>query len=380
MRAPQRAAWALGAALLGASMAGQAAPIGPGVEAAAVLGIEAELSLDLEAKTLTNALRQQVLGSAEYTMSGESPPLAVRAGEAKCSLKGLRRPLTEASDLSFDAPCLGRLGALLGVKRYFWGHLYSEGSRPFVRLHLWQEGQPDRSVTLPYSDSERERLAERLYRKLVMPEKVGDVVLTTALPLEGEVYVDGEGRGRPWPRAELTLLGGEHSFELRRDGKTVAKARAQVMPGAWVDVRLEATPEPAPPPALAWRISDILAPTVRREGSAWPWVFGGVGVAGMVGAGAFFALYRGEQGDLNDACTPDKRCRGQQEAIDRSKLYSTLSLVSLGVGVGAGVGLYFSLASPRSPEVAGAARSGNLWGGVTPLANGGAAALAGGRF
>ncbi|HEU4534877.1 MAG TPA: hypothetical protein VFS00_12195 [Polyangiaceae bacterium] len=317
MRPSRRAAWGLGFALAGASASGQAAPIGPGVEALAVVGLEAELSQDHAAKTLTNALRQQVLASAEYTISGESPPLAVRAGEAKCSLKGLRRPLTEASDLSFDAACLGRLGALLGVKRYFWGHLYSEGSRPFVRLHLWQEGQPDRSVTLPYGDSERERLAERLYLKLVMPEKVGDVVLTTAPPLEGEVYVDGEARGRPWPRTELTLPGGEHSFELRRDGKTVARTKAQVMPGAWVDVRLDPASEPPPAPAPA-RFSYAPPPApAAREGSPWPWVFGGVGAAGLIGAGAFFALYRGEQGDLNDACTPDKRCRGQQEAIDR---------------------------------------------------------------
>jgi hypothetical protein len=379
MKVGRRAAWGLGAALLGAGAPAGAAPIGPGVETTAVLGLEADLSNDLGAKTLTNALRQQVLDSAEYTLSGESPPLALKAGEAKCSLKGLRRPLTEASDLSFDAACLGRLGAILGVRRYFWGHVYSEGSRPFVRLHLWREGEPDRAVTLPYDDAERERLAERLYRKLALPEKVGDVALTSAGPLEGELYVDGKARGALRPRVELTLLAGEHSFELRRDGKVVAEAKALVITGGWIDVRLDpAAPTPAPPPPV--RVSDIPPVTKSRESSPWPWVFGGVAAAGLVGAGAFFALYRGEQGELGDACAPDKSCRGQQGAIDRSRLYSGLSLASLGVGVGAGVGWYFSLTSrPPAGVVESRARAG-LWGGVTPLAGGGAAALAGGRF
>ncbi|HEU4410099.1 MAG TPA: hypothetical protein VFS43_32895 [Polyangiaceae bacterium] len=382
MRARGLAAWALGAALLGAAAPGRAAPIGPGVETAAVLGLEADLSNDLAAKTLTNALRQQVLDSAEYTLSGESPPLAVKAGEAKCSLKGLRRPLTEASDLSFDAACLGRLGALLGVKRYFWGHFYSEGSRPFVRLHFWREGESDRAVTLPYDEAERERLAERLYRKLAIPEKVGDVALTSAGPLEGELYVDGKPRGALRPRVELTLLGGEHSFELRRDGKAVAQAKAQVVAGGWVDVRLEPLPLPLPDLAPQIRVGDIPPVTRRRESSALPWVFGGVGAAALIGAGTFFALYRGAQSDLDDACAPDKSCRGQQATIDRSRLYSALSLASFGVVAGAGAGLYLSLRS-RGPEEAVVSRGRpgpGLWGGVAPLAGGGAAALAGGRF
>jgi hypothetical protein len=372
------AAWAFGTSLLGAGQLGRAAPIGPGVETVAVLGLEADLSNDFGAKTLTNALRQQVLDSAEYTLGGESPPLAVKAGEAKCSLKGLRRPLTEASDLSFDGPCLSRLGGLLGVKRYFWGHLYSEGSRPFVRLHLWREGEPDRAVTLPYDEAERDRLAERLYRKLSIPEKVGDVALTSSGPLEGELYVDGKANGPLRPRVELTLPGGEHSVELRRDGKAVAQARAQVVVGAWVDVRLEPAIAPPEPPPV--RVREIPPLTRRHERSPWPWVFGGVAAASAVSSGVFFALYRGQQGDLDDACAPDKSCRGQQGAIDRSRMYSALSLASLGVGVGAGVGLYFSLTARQPPEVVESQARAGVWGGVTPLAGGGAAALASGRF
>ncbi len=374
--------WALGAVWVLAAAPARGAPIGPGVEAVAVLGLEADLSNDLGAKSLTNALRQQVLDSAEYTLGGESAPLAVKAGEAKCSLKGLRRPLTEASDLSFDGACLARLGQQVGAKRYFWGHVYSEGSRPFVRVHLWREGEPDRAVTMPYDEAERDRLAERIYRKLATPEKVGDVALTGAAALEGEVFVDGRARGPMRPRVELTLPGGEHAFELRNAGEVVARAKAVVIAGAWVDVRLEAGGEAAvAAPAPFVRVSDIPPLTRRREPSAWPWVFGGVGVAGLIGAGAFFSLYRGEQGELDDACAPDKSCRGQQASIDRSKRYSALSLVSLGVGVGAGVGLYFSLASrrPQSEALDGRARA-SLWGGVSPLAGGGAAALAGGRF
>ncbi len=377
-----RRAIALGAlgATLGAPASGRAAPGGQPVVETAVLGLEAEGTNEVAARLLTGALRQQVLGSEDFALRGESPPLVVKAGEARCPLKRLRRPLREASDRVFDAPCLKRLGQLLGARRFFWGHLYDGGARPLVKLHLWREGEPDRVATLPYDEWARDRVAERLYRKLASPEKVGDVMLTSATLSEGELFVDGKGAGHFAGKVELTLLAGEHTFELRREGKVLEKARARVTARASGEARLEPAvvaplPRPAPRPV---RVRP--EPNVNNARAVWPWVLGGVGVAGLVGAGAFYALYRGEQGELDDTCAPDKSCRGQQGAIDRSRLYSSLSLASIGVGVGAGVGAYVVWRSSARRETTGSWAAPRAWAGVAPLGLGGAAAFVRGEF
>ncbi|HEU4536181.1 MAG TPA: hypothetical protein VFS00_18785, partial [Polyangiaceae bacterium] len=361
-----------------AAPAARAEPVGLSVETV-VLGLEAETMNESAARAMTNALRQQVLASEDSALRGESPPLVVKAGEARCQLKRLRRPLREASDRVFDAPCLRRLGALLGARRFFWGHVYNDAGRAVIKLHLWREDEPDRVATLPYEGGAQDRLAERLFRKLSNPDHVGDVVITTRTPLEGELYVDGKLVGPFGTRNELTLTGGEHAIEVRRGGKAIARAKANVVERRIGEVRLEPVADAPPPRPAARPVEARPAPAPGR--AAWPWALGGVGVAGLVGAGAFFALYRGEQSDLDGACAPDKSCRGQQEAIDRSKLYSTLSFASLGVGVAAGAGASYLLwrASRREPTT-GALAPPPVWVGLAPLGGGGAAAFAVGRF
>lgn len=376
----RRAARAAGVvfALLACARPSRAAPVGPGTEGVAVLGLEADLGNDHAAKTLTNALRQQVLDSAEYTLAGLSPPLVAKAVEAKCALRGMGLPLGEASDLALDGPCLKRLGARLKIARYFWGHLYNERGRPLVKLHLWQEGRPDRSVTLPYDDGGRERLAERLYRKLVTPDEVGDVTLSGGGDVEGELYVDGKPQGRFVAGVELTLTVGKHAVEIRAPERIVATAAVSIAPGARDELRLEAiaAPAPTPPPAARSRPS---APPPREETDPVPWALGGVGAAGLVGAGVFFGLYQGQKSDLERACV-DRRCPADRGGdIERTNRYGALSLVSLGVGVAGGVGLLtYRLVRPRRPGVDGA-RGASWVGSLQPLP-GGAAASVRGRF
>jgi hypothetical protein len=385
---------ALGVAGLGLGLpsAGRAAPMGPGVETVTVMAIEADLVNDLASKTLTNALRQQVLDSTEYTVSGESPSLLVKAGEAKCSLKGLGRPLHEGSDLTFDKPCLKRLGTLLGARRYFWGHLYNVGSRPFVKLHLWQDGIPDRSVTLPYEGTGREGVAERLYRKLVTPEMVGDVVVLGAPSLEGELFVDGKGRGAFKPRLELTLTSGEHAFEVRRGNEALARVKVRITAGQWSEAHLEPV-RPGQPPLAAVEapVSEPPPIYVRPARTAWPWVLGGVGVAGLAGAGVLYGLRSGQESDLDDLCTLPCPTRAR-DTLDRSNLYGTLSFVSLSVGIAALTGsaalfVYEGARRERlaaGPGAPGAAQARNvgstrpqLVGAISPLAGGAAATISG---
>jgi hypothetical protein len=343
----------------------QAAPIGPGVEAVTVFSLEAGLEHNFAAKSLTNALRQRVLASDEYTVNGESPPLVYSAHVAKCPLQASRgQPFDERI---FTDACLHKIGKQVETKRYFWGFVVAEGSRPFVRLHYWQEGQADRVAMLPYDEALRDRIADRLYRKLVTPEKVGDVALSGAA--EGELIVDGAAAGTYAPGAELTLPAGEHALEVRQGQRVVARARTRVASGARAEARLEAVAAPELPAARP--VNGPPGVVIRPRPSAWPWVLGGVAVAGMGGAGAFWAFRADAKSDAEGQCDGRVCPESQRNAVERADRYGTFSAVSFGVGLGAGVGLAtYLLLAKREPKFVGT---------VVPVA-GGAAVSVGGRF
>lgn len=347
-----------------------AAPMGSGVEAAPVLAIEADLGNDVVAKTLTNAMRQRVLESKEFTLNGESPSLFATARDAKCPLKRLARPMVAANDRAFDAPCLRRIGEQFRTKQFFWGFVYVEGPSTFVRLHVWQEGKGDRAATLPYDSVQPDRLADRLYKKLVTPTAVGDLALSGGGA--GELFVDGHTLGAYAEGAELTLETGLHDLELRRGDRVLARVRTRVEPGGRSEAKLVQVLEPSPPPTAPPAPNHGPTPVVVRPApSAWPWVLGGASFAGLAGAGLFWAMRSSERTDLGAACAGRDCLEGQRDAVERADLYGTLSLVSFGASVAAGAGLatYF-LTARRQPRVVG---------GVMPIASG-AAVFVGGAF
>jgi hypothetical protein len=363
----QSALWATLALALAATPA-LAAPMGPGVEAVAVLLLEADPEHDLVAKVLTNALRQRVLDSTEYTLNGVSPPLVATAYDVKCPLKGFKRPIAEATEKAFDAPCLRRVGNELGARRFFWGLVYTEGATSFVRLHFWQDGQPDRVAMLPYNAAQRDRIADRLYRKLVTPNAVGDLALSGGPA--GELFVDGKPAGAYADGTELTLETGEHVLEVRDGPRVLSRGRARIEPGGRSEARLTYVAEPAPAPSATQAPYHGPPPiTVRPKASAWPWALGGVGVAGLAGAGALWALRERVKGDLSMACAASECPDNRRDDLRRGNLYGTLSAVSLGGGIAAGAGLAVYLLMPRRPPP--------LSGAVVPLAGGAAAAISG---
>jgi hypothetical protein len=258
----------------------RAAPMGPGTEAISVMILEADVANDHAAKTMTDALRAQVHDAAEYTLNAEALPLVATAYQVKCSLKALRAPLSDASDLAFDGVCLKKIAAHLGVKRFFWGYVYTEGGKPAVRLHFWQQGEADRSMTMPFEPDTRNAIAERLYRKLAIPEKVGDVTLLGEPRLAGELYVDGRTQGPYVPRAEIALLGGDHTIEVREGAKLVADGRVHVVPGVRSVLSLVAPEPPSAPPPSA----PVPVEPPRPGGDPRPflgWVAVGVGAASL---------------------------------------------------------------------------------------------------
>jgi hypothetical protein len=342
-----------------------AAPMGAGVEAVGVLSLEADRASDLAAKTMSNALRQAVLDAPEYTLHGENSSLIVTAVELKCPLgKGGLLP----DERVFDDACLRKVGKFLGLRRFFWGYVTTaRGDDTIVRLHFWQQGQPDRVTALPYDAAARDRIAMRLYRKLVTPEKVGDLALSGAA--QGELVVDGQSQGSYAPGVELTLFAGEHAVEVRQGPRVVARASARVEPGGRAEAKLEpvAEPAPSPPSRLPTESSPIV---VRPKASAWPWALGGAAAAGLAGAGVFWALRSGVRSDLERGCFEGNCPEYRDDDLRRGELYSTLAGVSLGVGLAAGAGLAAYLLTPRRARpMAGVV--------VVPTPGGGVAGLAG---
>lgn len=349
-----------------------AAPMGLGVEAAQVLDLHADLGNDVAAKTLTNAVRQRVLESKEFTLNSESPSLFSAAREAKCPLKHWARPVVAANDRAFDERCLRRIGEQFRTRQFFWGFVYVEGPRAFVRLHVWQEGKGDRAATLPYDSAQPDRLADRLYKKLVTPTAVGDLVLSGAVA--GEIFVDGKTTGPYADGVELTLETGLHDVEVRDGQRVVARARVRVEPGGRSEAKLTRLAEP--PQAPLWPASPPVRPlpepppvVVGPRPSAWPWVLGGAAAVGLTASGLFWALRSDVKSDLRRACA-DGTCPDRERAtVDRGERNAALAGVSLGLGLAAGVGLGAYLLTPR--------RARPVAGVVVPLSDGGAVGVAG---
>lgn len=94
--------------------------------------------------------------------------------------------------------------------------------------------------------------------------------------------------------------------------------------------------------------------TTATKPGVLPWVVGGVGVAGLIGAGTFYVLRKGAESDLDDTCRGTVCPKSIEDTQNKGELYTTLSLVSLGVGVvGLGVATYLFVSAPKGgPEKA----------------------------
>ncbi len=256
-----------------------------------------EPDIDPRAQALTNALREVIFDSGELELNTRSNLLLQLAVEAKCDTKGFGAELVEASDRGMTRPCLERIGKRIGAKTFFWGFLFKgEGGRTMVKAHLWQRGE-DRAVVLPYAD-DRKRLAERLYRHLTQPGKVGDVRLVAAgggAAWRGELWVNDRSQG-PWqPQGvELTLPLGEVAAEVRAGDKVLARGRGQVAASGVAAVALEAVAEPPPPapPAPRFDLAAGVGAATPLDGpsNAWQRPVGWAGVAAgavLIGVGVF---------------------------------------------------------------------------------------------
>jgi hypothetical protein len=361
---------------------GRAAAASPEEHLAYVLEPLASFDHRAQAQAIGNLLRLRVSDGGEFALASGSPSLVALAGAVKCDLRGFDAAnLTENADREFDEGCQRSIGARLGAGGLFWGHVYGKpDGRLWVKLHLWRAGAGGQSKALPYDEASRDRLVGRLYEHLTHPERAADVRVNGPVGLAGELWVDTKAEGPFAEGAELTVPAGEHSFELRHEGRVLARAKATVMVGKANEVRLAFVPRTNLDPTEGFRDP----PPVVPSGDGWKrtagWVGLGVGAAGLIGAATFFGLHRGAESDLDDLCREQAGCpREAQTALDRSNRWGTLSLISLGVGaVSAGVGTFLLVTAPRSRS-SRAATPGVRFG-VVPMAGGAFTTLTWGAF
>ena len=130
-----------------------------------------------QAIRLTHALEAKIsyVPGVQF-INSKKDLLSLLYKEAKCSLRFAERALNEKppldayADQLFDEPCRQKVATLLArppAEAYVWGWLFQDphhSNRDTVTVHLWRNGQADRSVTLPYQSSERalDVLAKRL--------------------------------------------------------------------------------------------------------------------------------------------------------------------------------------------------------------------------
>lgn len=373
------ASWFALLALLSPARGHCAAP--PGAPVVQVIELW-EPEADPRAQALTNALREVIYEADDFSLNTRSTQLLPTALEAKCDTGPFGAELVESSERGMSPACLERIAKRLGTKAFFWGFLFKgERGRTMVKLHLWQP-TGDRSAVLVYDEKNRRRVAERLYRHVVAPGKVGDLTLVAAAGTpQGELFLNGRRSGTfEGAETALTVPLGAVAVEVRAGTKVLARGAGTVGASGVTTVRLEPVAEPATTPAVPTSPKqDGLSLTERETPSALPWVFGGVGVVGLVGAGAFLALRQDAKGELGDACRGDKCPSPQDDLIARGNLYGTLSLVSLGVGVaGLGAAAYFFLDGQTSASTSSS--SGRRFVGAVVPVTGGALAGLSGRF
>jgi hypothetical protein len=255
-----------------------------------------ELAADFEdmpvSQALTSLLRLRVGDGDDFSLASDGPNLLMVTPSVRCDTRGFHvRPYRFEADRSVDKRCLHSIGAHLEAKQFFWGHLYHEANgRLGVKLHLWRDDRGDVVKALPYDEATRERLVERLYLHVVRPEEAADVKVEVPAEVGGDLYVDGRGQGAYAPGLELTLQAGEHAFELRRENKVAARAKATVVAGRSTEVRLEMVAltdvpieRPTPPPSV---VTAPLTSTWKR-----PAGFAALGVgAAFFGAGIVASL------------------------------------------------------------------------------------------
>jgi len=165
------------------------------------------------------------------------------------------------------------------------------------------------------------------------------------------ISLDGVSLGDSVLNIPLPADPGPHVIEAKALGFRPFKQAFRVAEQQTATILVKLEPEPVavlPPPLPPIHQT---SPNVRTIGL----VVGGVGVASLIGSGAFFYLRQSTINDLDKKCGADRQAcpDSARSTVDRGKLYTTLADVTLAVGaVGLGVGAALVIVGGHSAEQA----------------------------
>jgi hypothetical protein len=268
-----------------------------------VLELEAGREHEVDAQALTNELRQAILDAPEHSVTTSNPSLLLLADRVRCSIEAFDQRLGPDSDRKLDEACQRRMATRLDVRLLVWGHLYEQAGVLYAKVHLYRDGKAGRVVTLPYERARRSRVAQRLYAKLLTPERAGDVRVQGDASFAGaELFAGNVSLGAFAPGLELTVASGPLELEARREGRVVARANVTVAAEKMTEARLVFVPRTDIDPSVGFQDPPpvgIVTPDGRWKQTAG---FVGVGLgAALIGAGIFATLRAGSlKSDFDD--------------------------------------------------------------------------------
>ncbi|HEX7670442.1 MAG TPA: hypothetical protein VF395_12690 [Polyangiaceae bacterium] len=215
---------------------------------------------------------------------------------------------------------LGRLNEALGEYR-------------LAEYEAGQQGLPDLAAISQSRQALETRVPKVLIRRGAGAESARIELDGVAL---GESQIGQPFAVDPGPHTVVAKLGGDKQFQ--QSAVVKESETAEILLVAPADTG--ATPATGTPAGGAASASGADDAKVSNS-SALPWIVGGVGVAGLAGAGIFYALRAGAKSDLDNGCRGSVCPESLHSTQDSGKTYSTLTMVSLGVGVvGVGVATY----------------------------------------
>ena len=202
---------------------------------------------------------------------------------------------------------------------------------------------------------QRRQAAEPQLPKLVIALAQGAPPNTTVR--EGTAILGSTAFG-----IELPLDPGQHELFVSAPGRTEWKFTVRLEPGKTTKVDVAPGPAtatstaPTTPYAATAPLTTSNPPADNHSsghGKTAGYVFGGIGIAGLVVGGVAGALTLSEKSSNNQHCNAvDRTCDSQgRDAASSGRVFGAITTVGLAVGVvGLGLGTYFLVKSSRGTE------------------------------
>lgn len=207
--------------------------------------------------------------------------------------------------------------------------------------------------------SARKALEKRIPRLVIRRgHDAADLKVEVDGVVVGAARLDRPMRVDPGPHEIVGILPGGRQFKksvTASEGQTasvVLDVPAGLSPPQVHPATSATTPpasRPPPPPKTTQPISSRIQGRRAQHASVLPWIIGGVGVAGLAAAGAFYLLRNDAISKLDQGCLGNKCPDTLRSTEEAGKRYTALSGVALGVGV-AGIGTALVLLFTQSKK------------------------------